>query len=110
MKDKIISFIWQHVLLLISLYVMTLGVAVCVRSQLGSSVISTIPYVMASAGAFMDAIPEWTIGTYTILMNAIFVVAQILILRRNFEWVQLFQLVIGFFFGMLIDLKMYLTE
>ena len=110
MKDKIISFIWQHFLLLISLYVMTLGVAVCVRSQLGSSVISTIPYVMASAGEFMDAVPEWTIGTYTILMNAIFVVAQILILRRNFEWVQLFQLVIGFFFGMLIDLNMYLTE
>lgn len=49
MKDKINSFIWQHFLLLISLYVMTLGVAVCVRSQLGSSVISTIPYVMESA-------------------------------------------------------------
>ena len=109
MRDRIISFIWQHLLLLISIYVMTLGVAVCVRSQLGSSVISTIPYVMASAGEFMDAIPAWTIGTYTILMNAIFVVAQILILRRNFEWVQLFQLVIGFFFGMLIDLNMYLT-
>ena len=28
MKDKIISFIWQHVLLIISLYVMTLGVVV----------------------------------------------------------------------------------
>ena len=80
MKDKIISFIWQHVLLLLSLFVMTLGVAVCVRSQLGSSVISTIPYVMASAGEFIDVIPEWTIGTYTIVMNAIFVAAQILIL------------------------------
>lgn len=115
MKDKIVSFIWQHILLLISLYVMTLGVAVCVRSQLGSSVISTIPYVMASAGGSAGSptvawIPAWTIGTYTILMNAIFVVAQILILRRDFEWVQLFQLVIGFFFGMLIDLNMYLTE
>ena len=78
MKDKIISFIWQHFLLLISLYVMTLGVAVCVRSQLGSSVISTIPYVMSCAGGFIDVIPSWTIGTYTIIMNAVFVVAQIL--------------------------------
>ena len=110
MKDKIISFIWQHFLLLISLYVMTLGVAVCVRSQLGSSVISTIPYVMSCAGESIEVIPSWTIGTYTIMMNAIFVLAQILILRRKFEWVQLFQLVIGFFFGMLIDLNMYLTE
>ena len=57
---------------------------------------------MASAGEFMDVVPEWTIGTYTIVMNAVFVVAQILILRRNFEWVQLFQFVIGCFFGMFI--------
>lgn len=95
---------------MVSLYVMTLGVAVCVRSQLGSSVISTIPYVMAYAGEFVEDIPSWTIGTYTIIMNVIFVVAQILILRRDFELVQLFQLVIGFFFGMLIDVNMILTE
>ena len=69
MKDKIISFIWQHFLLLLSLFVMTLGVAVCVRSQLGSSVISTIPYVMECAGKVMDAVPDWTIGTYTIVMR-----------------------------------------
>lgn len=109
-KENILSFMWQHILLFVSLYVMTLGVAVCVRSQLGSSVISTIPYVMESAGGFMDYIPAWTIGTYTIAMNAVFVVFQILILRRRFEWVQLFQLVIGFFFGVLIDLNMLLTE
>lgn len=109
-KVEVIYFAWQHILLLVSLYVMTFGVAACVRSQLGSSVISTIPYVMASAGTILDYIPRWTIGGYTIMMNAIFVVLQILILRRNFEWVQLFQLVIGFFFGMLIDLNMVLTE
>ena len=109
-KEEIISFAWQHILLLVSLYIMTLGVAACVRSQLGSSVISTIPYVMASAGTILNYIPGWTIGSYTIMMNAIFVLLQILILRRNFEWVQLFQLVIGFFFGMLIDLNMVLTE
>ena len=38
-KEEVISFIWQHVLLLVSLYVMTFGVAACVRRQLGSSVI-----------------------------------------------------------------------
>lgn len=109
-KEEVKSFVWQHILLLVSLYVMTFGVAACVRSQLGSSVISTIPYVMASAGKMLDYIPGWTIGGYTIMMNAIFVVLQILILRRNFEWVQLFQLAIGFIFGMFIDLNMVLTQ
>ena len=70
-KEEVISFVWQHILLLVSLYVMTFGVAACVRSQLGSSVISTIPYVMASAGKMLDYIPGWTIGGYTIMMNAV---------------------------------------
>ena len=34
-KEEVISFVWQHILLLVSLYVMTFGVAACVRSQLG---------------------------------------------------------------------------
>lgn len=29
MKEKIISFCWQHLLLLVSLFIMTVGVAVC---------------------------------------------------------------------------------
>ena len=31
LKNKVISFLWQHVLLIVSLFIMTLGVAVCVR-------------------------------------------------------------------------------
>lgn len=108
-KQKIISFIWQHFLLLLSLNLMTLGVALCVRSNLGSSVISSLPYVFSLAGNALLA-PEWTIGTYTILMNFIFVACQFLILRRNFEPVQLFQLIVGFFFGWLIDFNMWLTR
>ena len=34
-KDKIISFVWQHVLLFIALYIMTLGISLCVKSMLG---------------------------------------------------------------------------
>lgn len=87
---------------------MTLGVALCVRSQLGSSVISVLPYVFESAGA-QGKVPAWTIGQYTYIMNIVLVAGQIAILRRRFEWVQLFQLLIGFVFGSLIDLNMALT-
>ncbi len=108
-KDIIISFLWQHVLLLVSLYVMTLGVAVCVRSMLGSSVISTLPYVFETAGKRGLGVPALTIGQYTYIMNALLVVGQICVLRRQFEAVQLFQLLVGFVFGSLIDLNMLLT-
>lgn len=110
LKDKVLGFVWQHVLLLFSLYVMTLGVAVCVRSAVGSSVISTLPYVFQQAGSQGIPVPQWSIGVYTIVANFIFVLVQMIILRKQFEWVQLFQLVIGAFFGSLIDVNMLLTS
>lgn len=109
MKQQIISFLWQHLLLLISLFIMTIGVAVCVRSMLGSSVISVLPYVFQTAGS-QSLVPALTIGQYTYIMNAILVVGQICVLRKEFEWVQLFQLLVGFVFGSLIDLNMWLTS
>ena len=108
-KEKIVSFLWQHVLLLVSLFIMTLGVAVCVKSMLGSSVISTLPYVFETAGKQGLGVPRFTIGQYTYIMNGILVLGQIAVLRRKFEAVQLFQLLVGFVFGSLIDLNMLLT-
>jgi len=109
MKERIISFCWQHLLLLFSLFIMTFGVALCVRSMLGSSVISVLPYVFERAGQ-LDMAPHLTIGQYTYVMNFVLVIGQILVLRRQFEAVQLFQLVIGFIFGTLIDANMQLTS
>lgn len=108
-KDKVLSFLWQHLLLIISLFIMTSGVALCVRSALGSSVISTIPYVLTLAGQY-EFITALTIGEWTYIMNFIFVGVQVIILRKQFECVQLFQLLIGFLFGWLLDLNMMLTE
>ncbi len=109
MKNKIVSFCWQHLLLLFSLWIMTLGVAVCVRSQLGSSVISVLPFVFETAGKEALA-PQLTIGQYTYILNALLVVGQIIVLRRQFELVQLFQVLVGFVFGSLIDLNMLITQ
>lgn len=87
---------------------MTLGVALCVRSNLGSSVISSIPMAFAIAGQDNLA-PQLTIGGYTNVMNILLVALQIIVLRRRFDPAQLFQLIIGFLFGALIDLNMALT-
>lgn len=76
-KERTISFLWQHLWLLVSLFIMTLGVAVCVKSELGSSVISTLPYVFETAGKRGLGVPSLTIGQYTYIMNAILVAGQI---------------------------------
>jgi len=108
-REAIIMFVWQHLLLLVSLFVMTLGVALCVRSNMGSSVISTIPFIM-SIGGSRGKCPDLTIGEYTYIMNFVLVMLQILVLRRQFEPMQLFQLLIGFVFGFLLDFNMWFTS
>jgi len=106
---RIYSFIWQHILLLGSLYLMTLGVVLCIKSDLGSSVISALPLSCSLAGE-KRIMPEMTVGGYTIVMNFVFVILQILVLRKRFNPLQLFQLVIGLVFGWLIDLNMMITS
>ena len=108
-KAKTVSFVWQHTLLLVSLFFMTAGVALCVRSNLGSSVISSCPLAFTLAGESAMA-PNLSLGTYTNILNALLVVGQIAILRRRFQPVQLLQLLIGFVFGAMIDLNMRITS
>lgn len=107
--DRVKTFVWQHVLLLFSLELMTIGVDLCIKSSLGSSVISSIPYILTLAGEHGMAFPL-TVGGYTIAMNFFLVICQILLLRRRFQLVQLFQLVIGYVFGWLIDVNNVLLE
>lgn len=107
-RFKIRDFLWLHFLLLISLFLLSLGVALCVRSDLGSSVISSAPYVFTIAGE-RGVVPAFTLGMYTNILNVALVIGQILVLRRNFQLVQLLQLVIGIVFGVLIDFSMYIT-
>lgn len=108
-REKVIGFVWQHVLLLLSMFFMTFGVALCVRSNLGSGVISSIPMSFTLAGE-AGFVPAWTIGGYTNVMNCILVLAQILVLRRRFEMIQLFQLVVGCVFGAFLDINMWITS
>lgn len=107
-KDRIVSFVWQHILLLVSLFTMTLGVVLCVRSNLGSSVISSTPLVFTIAGE-RGLVPPLTLGDYTNILNALLVVGQIAVLGRRYQPVQLLQLLVGFVFGFFIDLNMALT-
>lgn len=108
-KERFIGFIWQHVLLLLSLFFLALGVAVCIRSSLGSSVISSAPYAFALAG--VDGLaPSFTLGMYTNILNVLLVVGQIVVLRKEFHPIQLLQLIIGVIFGLLIDTSMILTS
>lgn len=113
-KPKIVTevlkagYLRQNVCLLVSLFFLAFGVALCVRSDLGSSVISSAPYAFYLAGE-RGLSPDWSLGMYTNLLNVMLVICQIIILRKQYRFIQLLQLLIGVVFGVLIDISMALT-
>lgn len=84
-------------------FVMSVGIALSVHGQLGTAPISTFP-------AVINAATSWSVGSVTVVMNMVFVLVQILILRRRFQLFQLVQLPIAMVFGAVIDLSLFLTN
>lgn len=76
----------------IGLFIMTIGIAFSVKSNLGVSPVSSIPYTMTCV---------WGIemGKATILYHIILVLLQIVILRKNFKASSLLQIAVGIVFG-----------
>jgi uncharacterized membrane protein YczE len=71
---------------------MTLGIAISVKSNLGVSPVSSIPYTMTCV---------WNIemGKATVIFHTALVLIQIILLRKNFKIKNLLQIPAGILFG-----------
>lgn len=86
---------------LIGLFVMTLGISMSVKSNLGVSPVSSIPYTFT-------CIFGLEMGKATILFHIGLVILQILILRSRFQVTNLLQVVVGIIFGYFTTFSNYL--
>lgn len=93
----------RYLILGAGLFFMGLGVALTTRSDLGTSPISSLPYVLS-------LIFPLTLGQFTFLLSLVFLLAQVLLLGRDFPPGQLLQVLVGIVFGLFIDLGMALTR
>lgn len=91
------------IFLCLGLSIMAFGVAFSIKAVLGTSPISSVPYVTS-------VISGLSVGMTTIIMNFIFVLIQIAILRRQYEWFQLLQLPAAIVFGTMIDVAEKVLE
>lgn len=87
---------------LLGVFLIAIGVALSVRADLGTAPIASLP-------AVLSFITPVSVGTYVMSLNVIFVVLQLLILRRKFPKFQFIQLPLAVAFGLFVDLAMYLT-
>lgn len=89
----------RYIIFLIGLFINSLGVSLITKASLGTSPISSIPYVLSLNFPF-------TLGNFTIVFSVLLIVLQILILRNNFKMENLLQLPVSVVFGYFIDLTM----
>lgn len=93
----------RFILFFIGLVFAGIGVALSTRPGLGTSPISSLPYVITF-------IIPWTLGMTTVGINLLFLLMQFIILRSRFHWTRLGQLPTLFAFGFFIDLGMWLSS
>lgn len=91
----------RYVVFLIGLFVNSLGVALITKADLGTSPISSIPYVLSLNFPL-------TLGQFTILFSLLLIALQLIILRRDFRPEHILQIPVSFVFGYFIDLCMAL--
>lgn len=86
----------RYLFLVIGLLIMAFGVAFSIKAGLGTSPISSVPYAISE-------FTPLTVGTITIIMHCVFIAIQIIILRKNYELIQLMQLPVAIIFGYMTD-------
>lgn len=91
----------RYLLFLVGLFINALGVSLVTKASLGTSPISSIPYVLSLNFPF-------TLGNFTIIFSILLILLQILILRKKFKIENILQIPVSIAFGYFIDLTMYM--
>ena len=91
----------RYILLIFGLFLSALGVAFTKHGELGVSPISSVPNVLSYKFTF------FTMGVWLIIWNCILIVGQVIILRKEFQLIQLLQIPLSFLFGYFTDFGLW---
>ena len=94
----------RYLLFLCAVFINAFSIAVITKAMLGTSPISSVPYVLS-------LFTPWSMGVHTIVINFLFIVLEMLMMKRNEirekKYELLLQVPITICFGLFIDLSMY---
>lgn len=91
----------RYLFFVIGVMINSFGVALITKAALGTSPISSVPYVLS-----LKFTP--TLGEFTFVMNLAFIALQPILLRRNYKPIQLLQVFVNLLFSWFIDVSMNL--
>ncbi len=95
------SMITRYIIFVVAIIIQSSGIALVVKSLLGTSPISSFPYVLSLATGN-------TLGMLTFIVNMVMLLGQIALLRRDFDKIQLLQVPMTMIFAYFIDVFMNL--
>ena len=93
----------RYLIFTIGLFVSSLGVAIVTKADLGTSPISSIPYVLSLRYPL-------TLGEFTIIFSIVLIILQLIILRKDFKPEYILQVPVSVAFGYFIDFSMFLMK
>ncbi len=96
MKDKKTALVKRIIFFIAGVFVMALGVSFSVKSNLGVSPVTSVPFVLSR-------IFSVTLGTTTIYYYLFCMALQAVILRREYRIINLLQILASFAFGLFTD-------
>lgn len=95
--------ITRYLIYLISLFIISLGASLSIKANLGTSPLICLPYVSS-------LITKFSVGEVMFVFTVLFILIQVILLRKDFEKRQYLQLVIGTIFSFFIDFSLMLVN
>ncbi|NLA87363.1 MAG: hypothetical protein GX847_08825 [Clostridiales bacterium] len=99
-----IKSVWtkKFIIYLLGMFILALGIAFSVKSNLGVSPVTSVPLVLAEISGL-------TLGTMTAFVYILNMALQAVILRREYKPINLLQIAVSFLFGFFTDAALWLT-
>lgn len=94
--DLTVQYFKRIVLYCVGLMFIAFGVAFSINSDLGVSPVNSLPYVVSLISGF-------DLGDCIIIVFSIYILLQVVILRKEFKLINLTQIVFSTFFGIFTD-------
>ena len=98
------KLIQRYLYFTLGLIINSFGIAFITKSTMGTSQISSVPYVLSLH------FTNISFGTFTFIMNMIFILIQVVLLKKSFFLVQLLQIPVNLVFSILIDAGMWILS
>ena len=94
----------RYLVFVFSLVILVFGVALIIKAELGVSPMNGLSLVLSTK------ITGISLGTFTFLINMVLILGQILVLRKNYNPVQLLQIPMSMLLGVFTDGAMWVVR